>query len=62
MEQPARDDAPSGADARIEAEVQDRERRPAPRSPLLIGGIAYGLLFWMLLVIFALIAWRLSGG
>ncbi len=38
---------------------------PAPahsrRMPLIIGAIAYGLLAWMVLVVFALIAWRLSG-
>lgn len=37
-------------------------RRPRPRSPLIIAAIAYGLLLWMVLVVFMLIAWRLSGG
>ncbi len=36
--------------------------RPRPRSPLIIAAIAYGLLLWMVLVVFMLIAWRLSGG
>lgn len=38
------------------------ERRSLPRSPLLIGVIAYGILCWMLFVVLALIAWRLTGG
>ena len=37
-------------------------RRPRPRSPVVVGAIAYGLLLWMVLVVFMLIAWRLSGG
>lgn len=39
-----------------------RDKRPNPLAPLLIGGIAYGLLFTMVIIIFVLIAWRLSGG
>ncbi len=46
--------------------VASNEERPrpgsSPRSPLIIGGIAYALLFWMVLVVFMLIAWRLLGG
>ena len=33
---------------------------PRPRSPLVIGAIAYGLLFMMMFVICVIIAWRLS--
>jgi hypothetical protein len=38
------------------------ESKPAarPRSPLIIGAIAYAILLWMLLVVCLLIAWRLS--
>jgi hypothetical protein len=38
------------------------ETKPAarPRSPLIIGAIAYAILIWMLLVVCLLIAWRLS--
>ncbi len=46
--------------------VASHEERPrpggSPRSPLIIGGIAYALLFWMVIVVFMLIAWRLLGG
>ena len=48
------------SNGRVEAE--GGRQRPLPRSPLIIGGIALGLLAWMLLVIFMLIAWRLTGG
>ena len=38
------------------------ESQPAmrPRSPLIIGAIAYGILIWMLLIVCLVIAWRLS--
>lgn len=36
--------------------------RPVPRSPLMIGGIAYACLFWMVFVVLMQIAWRLFGG
>lgn len=42
--------------------AERRPRAPTPRSPLVIAAIAYGLLLWMLLVVFTLVAWRLSGG
>ena len=32
---------------------------PTPRSPLIIGAIAYGILGWMVLVVLLLIAWKL---
>ncbi len=35
-------------------------RLPRPRSPLIIGAIAYALLFSMLLIVCVIIAWRLS--
>lgn len=50
-------DEPTG-----ESVGESRQRRPVPRSPLIIGGVALGLLFWMLLVVLMLIAWRLTGG
>ena len=48
--------------ATTQPERQVPARRTRPRSPLIIGAIAYGLLLWMVLVVFMLIAWRLSGG
>lgn len=42
--------------------AERRPRPPTPRSPLVIAAIAYGLLLWMLLVVFTLVAWRLGGG
>ena len=33
---------------------------PRPRSPLIIGAIAYALLFGMMLVVCVIIAWRLA--
>lgn len=38
------------------------ETQPAarPRSPLIIGAIAYAILFWMMITVCLLIAWRLS--
>ena len=35
-------------------------RLPRPRSPLIIGAIAYALLFFMMMTICLIIAWRLS--
>jgi hypothetical protein len=32
---------------------------PGPRSPLIIGGIAIGLIAWMFLVVMLLIGWKL---
>ena len=43
-----------------QAEPTEVPRAPRPRSPLIIGAIAYGLLFWMMLVVCLLIAWKLS--
>lgn len=34
-------------------------RPPRPRSPLIIGGIACGMIVWMFVVIVLLIAWKL---
>lgn len=34
-------------------------RPPRPRSPLIIGGIACGMIVWMFVVVMLLIAWRL---
>lgn len=36
--------------------------RPSPLFPLVIGGIAYGLLLIMVVIVLLLVAWRLSGG
>lgn len=33
---------------------------PRPRSPLVIGAIAYALLFGMMLIVCVIIAWRLA--
>lgn len=35
-------------------------RAARPRSPLIIGAIAYAILLWMLVVVCLLIAWRLA--
>ena len=35
-------------------------RLPRPRSPLIIGAIAYALLFFMMMIVCVIIAWRLS--
>jgi hypothetical protein len=43
-----------------QAEPTEAQRAPRPRSPLIIGAVAYGLLIWMFLVICLLIAWKLS--
>ncbi|MFN8516868.1 MAG: hypothetical protein U0841_30710 [Chloroflexia bacterium] len=42
--------------------TESPETPPAarPRSPLIIGAIAYGMLIWMVLVVCLLIAWKLS--
>jgi len=32
-----------------------------PRSPLIIGGIAIGMIVWMFVTIMLLIAWKLFG-
>ena len=46
-------------EARGETGGTDAQRPPLPRSPLIIGGIAIGLMVWMLLVILLLIGWKL---
>lgn len=33
-------------------------RPPRPRSPLIIGGIACGMIAWMFIVVMLLIAWK----
>lgn len=43
-----------------QAEPTELPRPPRPRSPLIIGAIAYGLLIWMVMVVCLLIAWKLS--
>lgn len=54
------------ADGRVGEEREPQEqsgespRAARPRSPLIIGAVAYGLLIWMVLVVCLLIAWRLS--
>jgi membrane-associated protease RseP (regulator of RpoE activity) len=49
------------ADERDAATEATGTPRPArPRSPLIIGAIAYAILFWMMLVVCLVIAWRLS--
>jgi hypothetical protein len=35
---------------------------PRPRFPLIVGGIALGLIAWMMVTIFALVAWKLLTG
>jgi hypothetical protein len=52
----------AGAPSRRAPATPHARRPPRPRSPLLVAAIAYGLLFWMVLVVGMLIAWRLSGG
>ena len=52
----------AGEPGRRAPETPHARRPPRPRSPLLVAAIAYGLLFWMVLVVGMLIAWRLSGG
>ncbi len=42
------------------AETAEVPRAARPRSPLIIGAIAYALLLWMVIVVCLLIAWRLS--
>ena len=46
-------------EVRAETAGADEQRPPLPRSPLVIGGIAIGLLAWMVLVVLLLIAWKL---
>jgi hypothetical protein len=46
-------------EARAETAGTGEQRPPLPRSPLIIGGIAIGLMAWMLLVVLLLIAWKL---
>jgi hypothetical protein len=41
-------------------EASETQQVARPRSPLIIGAIAYAILLWMLLVVCLLIAWRLS--
>jgi hypothetical protein len=41
-------------------ETPEVQRAARPRSPLIIGAIAYLLLFWMVITVCLLIAWRLS--
>ena len=41
-------------------EIAETPPAARPRSPLIIGTIAYGILIWMLLVVCLVIAWRLS--
>lgn len=36
-------------------------RPPRPRSPLIIGGIACGMIVWMFVVVILLIAWKVLG-
>ncbi len=36
--------------------------RPSLLTPLVIGGIAYGLLLIMVVIVLLLVAWRLGGG
>ena len=43
-----------------QAEPTEVQQAPRPRSPLIIGAIAYGLLIWMVMVVCLLIAWKLS--
>lgn len=39
----------------------DEKTRALLLSPLLIGGIAYAILGWMILTVFLLLAWKLFG-
>jgi hypothetical protein len=41
-------------------ETTETKRAGRPRSPLIIGAIAYAILLWMFLVVCLLIAWRLT--
>ena len=41
-------------------EATEGQRAARPRSPLIIGAVAYAILLWMLVVICLLIAWRLA--
>lgn len=42
-----------------QSDVQPANPPPGrPRSPLIIGGISCGLIVWMVLVIFLLVAWK----
>ena len=54
------DEAKTDADA--PAGAATREQWAAARAPLIIGGIALGSIAWMVLVVLALIAWRITGG
>jgi hypothetical protein len=36
----------------------ETSRPPRPRSPLIIGGIACGMIVWMFVVVMLLIAWK----
>lgn len=46
-------------EAQGETGKTDGPRPPLPRSPLIIGGIAIGLMVWMFLVVMLLIGWKL---
>lgn len=39
----------------------DERARALLKSPLLIGGIAYAILGWLILTVFLLMAWKLFG-
>jgi hypothetical protein len=41
-------------------EAPEMQRATRPRSPLIIGAIAYLILIWMVITVCLLIAWRLS--
>jgi hypothetical protein len=41
-------------------EASETQRAARPRSPLIIGAIAYLVLLWMVITVCLLIAWRLS--
>jgi hypothetical protein len=41
-------------------ESTEAQRAARPRSPLIVGAIAYAILFWMVITVCLLIAWRLS--
>lgn len=57
-------ESPTGREGRFVATDDGRAeakgaRVPRPRSPLIIGGIALGLIAWMMVTIFLLVAWKL---
>ncbi len=52
----------TGDDSNGMSAAAGEERPPVSRMPLIVGAVAIGLLVWMVVVVFALIAWRLSGG